>query len=286
MQLRALSECYLRPLEPLVAEKAYTQLDLNGFKSDLTRVYAAACRKLVAVQSKITKLADAASVRLHSVRLVINLQTCERPHDDLTSAARRLWNSRMPLLQMFNRSRQLGVIVTTYQSRDPQFKRTMEMCYESAKQERVLNSFGVLISQLTLSSLTELKGNLDEVVKYTTDMNLARGALQDCSQLLGRLLMFVDSGYKHYSELRAFQDRLPLCEINFLSEHRRLLHQSTVLQKIKGKQACDHGHAIEVSQLQSRHMVLMSDCLIVCRIQRDENPNVSPAPWRTHTVSG
>ena len=52
-QMTVLKEDYLDPLEPLFAERAYTQTDPSGHKHEMTCLFHAACRQLLVIYSDI-----------------------------------------------------------------------------------------------------------------------------------------------------------------------------------------------------------------------------------------
>ena len=81
---------------------------------------------------------------------------------------------------------------------------------------------------------------------------------------MDQLITSIDSEAKSYKQLQEFQSLLPVTEINFVSEHRRLLKQGKVSKLIA------HSRNLEAVQL-----VLMSDCLLVCRTKENDNPNVA-----------
>ena len=53
-QMKVLKQEYLEPLETLFAQRAYTQLDPNGHKQEMSSTFHGACRQLIAVYGDIS----------------------------------------------------------------------------------------------------------------------------------------------------------------------------------------------------------------------------------------
>ena len=66
---------------------------------------------------------------------------------------------------------------------------------------------------------------------------------------------------------------LPFTEANFVTEHRKILFRGKLSKKYTRHEVIHQGHTH--SQYETVDLVLMSDCLIVCKAKQDSNANVT-----------
>jgi len=261
-QLKVLLDEYLDPLAPLIASKEYTQVDLNGHNCKMASRFAKACRKLYAVYANMSQ--DITKVWASSAMAA--------EEEALLQTARRMWRCRLPIWEFFNRGVALYQYVQLLKSRDPKFNKKFIECNQNAASLNVgFSSFGGLAMQAKLQSLCSFKEDLKALLKYEGEDSSHKCCVSSALDLVDQLIKSIDNAAKNFKELEEFQALLPITEIDFACEHRKILKKGRVSQLVSQPR-------IENDEIQIRfetvQLVLMTDCLLVCRTKENDNPNV------------
>ena len=84
---------------------------------------------------------------------------------------------------------------------------------------------------------------------------------------LTKLNLWMDAESSHNTGLVKFQARIPLADVSVVSESRKMLRYDDVMKVKKTEGKC--------ASLKPIHIVLLTDCFIMCSIRQNLDPPVS-----------
>merc|ERR1712166_145730 len=87
------------------------------------------------------------------------------------------------------------------------------------------------------------------------------------ADMLTKLKTWLDEHEGWNRTLMTFQKSIPLAEVSLVSEKRKLIHHAD-LSKVHAD-CCGHGE-----ELKPLHLVLFTDCLVLCSIRQNMDPPV------------